>query len=98
MKLAHRESRGSANSIGNLLVAIFVGLILTLAGMTQAMAARTNDFNGDTQTDVLWRNATTGQTYVWLMGGGTIASSGFLGTVADQNWQIAGTGDLNGDG
>jgi len=28
-----------------------------------------NDFNGDGKSDILWRNQTTGQVYVWLMNG-----------------------------
>ncbi len=57
------------------------------------------DLNGDGYADVLWRNATTGQDMVWLMNGtNTIAGSGETVQVADLNWNVAATGDFNGDG
>jgi len=55
------------------------------------------DFNGDGYADILWRNSTTGEVYIWLMNGTTIASSGSLGYVSS-DWSIAGVGDFNGDG
>ena len=32
------------------------------------------------------------------MNGTTIRAEGFIRTVADMNWKIAGVGDFNGDG
>jgi len=58
----------------------------------------TGDFNGDGNEDVLWRNDSTGQTYVWLMDGTSISSQGLPGTVSDMNWHIDQGGDFNGDG
>jgi len=58
----------------------------------------TGDFNGDTQTDILWRNSSTGYDAVWFMNGTTVMGYEFLPGVADTNWQIVGTGDFNGDG
>jgi hypothetical protein len=55
------------------------------------------DFNGDGYADILWRNSTTGEVYIWLMNGSTFASSGSLGYVSS-DWTIAGVGDFNGDG
>jgi hypothetical protein len=54
------------------------------------------DYNGDGQSDVLWRNS-SGQTTMWLMNGATITSSGAL-LSADSNWRSVGNGDHNGDG
>jgi ELWxxDGT repeat protein/VCBS repeat-containing protein len=60
------------------------------------------DFNGDGQSDILWRrttSATEGRVGLWLMDG-----TNRLATVSlDQfsvgaNWDIGGTGDFNGDG
>lgn len=45
------------------------------------------DYNGDGKADILWRNLTTGQTYIWLMNGGTLTSSASPGTVGAV-WQI----------
>ncbi len=56
------------------------------------------DLNGDGNSDIVWRNAATGQDYIYLMNGSAIAGEGFLRAVADQNWQIAGIGDFDGDG
>ena len=57
------------------------------------------DFNGDGKSDILWRNSTTGQVYIWLMNGTTLTSSGNLGTTTiTSDWSIAGVGDFNGDG
>jgi hypothetical protein len=60
----------------------------------------TGDFNGDGYTDILWRNA-NGDTGIWLMtGNGTevlLSSTNDLGLVAT-SWNVAVTGDFNGDG
>src|SRR5438552_4464552 len=56
------------------------------------------DFDGDGKADILWRNTSTGQNYIYLMNGTAILSEGYLRTVADLNWQVAGIGDFDGDG
>ncbi len=57
------------------------------------------DFDGDGKADILWRNASSGQNYIYFMDGLSIKpTEGYLRTVADQNWQVAGVGDFNGDG
>jgi hypothetical protein len=56
------------------------------------------DFDGDGRVDVLWRNGTTGDNYIYLMNGKSIAGEGYVRSVPDLNWKIAGVGDLNGDG
>src|SRR6266850_1470854 len=56
------------------------------------------DFDGDGRADVLWRNNTSGQNYVYVMNGTSIASEGYLRTVADLNWEVWAIGDFNGDG
>ncbi len=58
------------------------------------------DFNGDGRDDLLWRNGSTGQTTDWL----GQANGSFAGNDANafstigSSWQVAGTGDFNGDG
>jgi hypothetical protein len=47
---------------------------------------------------ILWRNGSTDENYIYLMSGTTIAGEGYLRTVADQNWQVAGVADFDGDG
>jgi hypothetical protein len=57
------------------------------------------DFNGDRRSDILWRNGSSGENYVYPMSGTTIlAGEGYLRTVAVLAWQIAGAGDFDGDG
>src|SRR6202050_2998218 len=55
------------------------------------------DFNGDCKSDILWRNSSTEQVYIWLMNGTTIASSASPASPTT-DWVIQGVGDFNGDG
>jgi hypothetical protein len=50
--------------------------------------AAPGDFNGDCRSDILWRNSSTEQVYIWLMNGTTLTSSGSPGS-PDITWQIA---------
>src|SRR3989442_5538919 len=59
--------------------------------------AGVGDFNGDGKADILWRNSSTGENYVYLMNG-TTNTGVYLRTQADLNWQVADPGDLNGAG
>ena len=56
------------------------------------------DFDGDGKADILWRNTSTGENYIYLMNGLTIARPGSINSVSDQAWQVKGIGDFNGDG
>ena len=58
------------------------------------------DFNADGKTDLLWHNQVTGELYVWLLDGTTIASGSYLtpASFADTRWQIRGVADFDGDG
>jgi len=73
------------------------GYLRTVADLNWKVAG-IGDFDGDGKADVLWRNASSGENYVYLMSGKDIAGEGYLRTVADQYWQVAGIGDFNGDG
>jgi FG-GAP-like repeat/FG-GAP repeat len=55
------------------------------------------DANGVAKADILWRNAATGQSAIWLMDG-TVPGPGSV-VIADpgQSWQVVGTGDFNAD-
>jgi len=48
---------------------------------------------------ILWRNASSGQNYIYPMNGTAIlAMQGYIRTVADQDWEVKGTADYDGDG
>jgi len=79
--------------------------LLTGTGFTTAVpgvdwkVAGTGDFNGDGKSDILWRNAATGENAVWLMNGTSLLpATGFTTAVPGVDWNVAGTGDFNGDG
>jgi hypothetical protein len=56
------------------------------------------DFDGDGKADILWRNASTGQNYIYFMDGTTIKpTEGFIRAVPLE-WTVAGIGDFDGDG
>jgi hypothetical protein len=56
----------------------------------------TADFNDDGKSDLVWRNASTGQTAIWLMNG-LVATSSVV-TPSDPAWNVTQVGDFNGDG
>jgi hypothetical protein len=56
------------------------------------------DFNNDGKPDILWRNASTGENYIWYMSGSSVMGSSALPAVADLNWRIEGIADFNADG
>jgi len=48
---------------------------------------------------LFWRNTVTGAVASWVMDGNKMLSGGPVGpVVSDLEWQLAGTGDFNGDG
>ena len=55
------------------------------------------DFNGDSKSDLLWRNATTGKSNLWIMDGATPLAYPFLPDQPSLDWKPVGMGDLNGD-
>jgi hypothetical protein len=66
---------------------------------TSWQVAGTGDFNGDGESDILWRNNSSGRTQIWLMNGTDIQSgNNFTPANLGTSWQVEGTGDFNGDG
>lgn len=49
------------------------------------------DFYGNGKADILWRNVSTGENYMWLMNGLSVSSSGSVQAIGDLNWQIVGS-------
>jgi hypothetical protein len=74
------------------------GFLRTVAGNAWQVKG-VGDFDGDGKADVVWRNATTGEDYLYPMDGTTIKpTEGYLRTVANLSWQIVALGDYDGDG
>jgi hypothetical protein len=69
----------------------------TVLGVVSGVIAR-NDFNDDGRSDILLRNASTGENYLYPMDGKTIlAGEGYIRTVSAP-WGVAGIGDFDGNG
>jgi FG-GAP-like repeat len=59
------------------------------------------DFNGDLHPDLLWQNDATRQSTIWYMtgpSGNALKSASWVSMTGVPGWQVAATGDLNGDG
>jgi FG-GAP-like repeat len=70
----------------------------TAVGATWVFIPPTNthDFNGNTLSDIAWRD-TSGDIAAWLMSGAAVASSAGLGNVPT-TWSIVAQRDFDGDG
>jgi hypothetical protein len=57
------------------------------------------DLDGEGKADVIWRNTDTGDVGVWLWNGVNAPTTlGVLAEAVPAAWEIAGVGDLNGEG
>lgn len=56
------------------------------------------DFDGDGNTDILWRDTINGTNYVWLMNGTSYKSGLLLPSFSGNAWIVEGVGDFNKDG
>jgi hypothetical protein len=73
------------------------GYLRTVASQDWQVAG-VGDFDGDGKADIVWRNAVTGENYLYPMDGlAVLPAEGYLRTVADLNWQIAGVGRFDAD-
>lgn len=75
-----------------------ISLKMDLSNTTNWVVGATADFNGDGQTDIVWRNYNTGANVLWLMNNGVRTSSILLPSLANKDWQLVGAADMNTDG
>ena len=73
------------------------GLVQADAAITAALTSYSRDMNGNGQADILWRESSSGENWLYLMNGTSVSASSSLGTVSNLNWNIVGNGDYNGD-
>ena len=75
----------------------------TLIGLPWSIVG-TNDFNVDGKSDLVWHNATTGETQIWFMNGfkfadrATVVGENGRAALVGLPWRIVGTNDFNHDG
>ena len=72
----------------------------TIVTITQRRRVGQADVNLDGRADLLWQNLADGGLATWSLDGWNVLGTEFLGIsrVADLNWRVVGSGDLNGDG
>jgi hypothetical protein len=63
----------------------------------QSQNSAPSDFNRDHVSDILFRNASTGDVWLWNMAESAIGSSAAIGNVPPQ-WQVVNVADADGDG
>ena len=59
-------------------------------------SSKAPDLNGDSRSDLIWRNDVSGESRAWVMNG--LAASSTASLLTDLNWRITHAGDFNGDG
>jgi subtilisin family serine protease len=79
--------------------------VVTIAGRSVTISQRTarvvqGDISGDGRADIVWQNVAEGWLATsWLDGWNIIGTYSLdINQVADTNWRVVGTGDVNGDG
>src|SRR5207253_3072852 len=79
----------------------FVPIAVSPVG-TDWQIAGTGDFDKDGNVDILWRQTSTGQVWIWRMKGARLQDVSpfiYMATSPTGNdWQVGGTGDFDQDG
>ncbi|GAB4529426.1 MAG: hypothetical protein Tsb0014_11340 [Pleurocapsa sp.] len=64
---------------------------------SNASVSNVADFNDDKNTDLVWRNSSSGQTIIWLMEEETKDERVVLEPAPDSNWELQAIADFNDD-
>ncbi len=86
----HRMSSTGINPTGT-------GSLGRVADLNWEIVA-TGDFNGDSKSDLFWRNKVSGGNIVWTIDGTSVSSIAQSSVVPDTSWKVVSSGDYNGDG
>jgi FG-GAP-like repeat len=73
------------------------GAFIQVGTFTSPSPVATHDANGDTFSDITWRD-TTGDIAVWAMNGASVLFDGSVASGVPASWSIVGQRDFNGDG
>ncbi len=83
---------------GNFIASAQVGSFKVAVPYSTRVMKPGGDYNGDGNTDILWRDYATGKNELWLMSGSNRLSTVTLPPTTNPAWQIVGGGDFNADG
>jgi ELWxxDGT repeat protein len=64
---------------------------------TYVLASSRSDYNGDSRSDLFWRNQVTGDNALWYLSAFSNENRP-LPAVVDTTWKVQAVGDFNGDG
>jgi hypothetical protein len=91
----YENSNNAADPLNGLTYVDFMnGATVTSGAPTQFQVdnswtiAGLGDFNGDEQSDILWQQTGSGNTYLWDMNGAHVASSGFTSQLSGPGWSV----------
>jgi len=85
-------------NLTDLSAGVYYVRVFAASGTTNAPYTFTRQAINNAQTDILWRNYSTGQNTAWAMNGTTRVSSTDLKPISDVNWRLEGSADFSGDG
>ncbi len=85
-------------NLTDLSAGVYYVRVFAASGTTSAQYTFAPQASSNVQTDILWRNYSTGQNTAWTMNGTTRVSSTDIRTIADLNWRLEESADFSGDG
>ena len=65
-----------------------IGMALLPSAGTAWSVSNTADYDHNGSPDILWRNYSTGENYLWYMNGTTVSGGTAIPAVGNINWHI----------